>query len=297
MSFNYLPRIISCNHVAGRLDVVMEYVDGETLGSYVEHHGSSPEVVQSLFPQLCAAVSELHGGLGIGASPLIHRDLKPSNIMVSSTPDGGLSVKLIDLGIARRWRDGADSDTIHLGTRAYAPPEQYGFGQTSVCSDVYALGGLLLFCLTGSDPTPGTPIDQQVCRAEVPEVLGRVICRAMALDPQARYQSAQALSEAVQAALVHPAMPAVLPDEASNKKNLASEPPTEPHSSLDWAHLECSCAGAVGLVYCGVGAGNTAPYWQERQHSRVASRNRLSLHGGRLACCYCLRTARQTLAT
>ena len=269
VSFNYLPRIISCNHVAGRLDVVMEYVDGETLESYVEHHGSSPEVVRSLFPQLCAAVSELHGGLGIGASPLIHRDLKPSNIMVSSTPDGGLSVKLIDLGIARRWRDGADSDTIHLGTRAYAPPEQYGFGQTSVCSDVYALGGLLLFCLTGSDPTPGTPIDQQVCRAEVPEVLGRVICRAMALDPQVRYQSAQALSEAVQAALVHPAMPAVLPDEASNKKILRPShllnliPRWTGHiwNAVVLALLALCIAGSVQAILHPTGKNASTPVW------------------------------------
>lgn len=93
---------------------------------------------------------------------MIHRDLKPSNIIVTGanyTPDDGLtfsSLVIIDLGIARVWRDGADADTVKFGTRPYAPPEQYGFGQTSVRSDVYALGALLFFCLTGVDLNQGS---------------------------------------------------------------------------------------------------------------------------------------------
>lgn len=63
---------------------------------------------------------------------MIHRDLKPSNIIVTGancTLDEGLtfsSLVIIDLGIARVWRDGADADTVKFGTRPYAPPEQYG---------------------------------------------------------------------------------------------------------------------------------------------------------------------------
>ena len=57
------------------------------------------------------------------------------------------SLVIIDLGIAHVWRDGADADTVKFGTRPYAPPEQYGFGQTSVRSDIDALGALLFFCL------------------------------------------------------------------------------------------------------------------------------------------------------
>ena len=85
------------------------------------------------------------------AAPVIHRDLKPSNIIVSGanyTPDTGMtfsSLVIIDLGIARVWREGADADTVKFGTRPYAPPEQYGFGQTSVRSDVYALGACCSF--------------------------------------------------------------------------------------------------------------------------------------------------------
>lgn len=93
--------------------------------------------------------------------PVIHRDLKPSNIIVSGVryaADAGMtfsSLVIIDLGIARVWRDGADADTVKFGTRSYAPPEQFGFGQTSVRSDIYALGALLFFCLTGTDLNRG----------------------------------------------------------------------------------------------------------------------------------------------
>lgn len=110
------------------------------------------------------------------------------------------SLVIIDLGIARVWREGADSDTVKFGTRPYAPPEQYGFGQTSVRSDVYALGALLFFCLTGTDPKPGRDMREQCEACDVPALLADVICMAMALDPAKRFASAKALGYAVRAA-------------------------------------------------------------------------------------------------
>ena len=107
---------------------------------------------------------------------------------------------IIDLGIARVWRDGADADTVKFGTRPYAPPEQYGFGQTSVRSDVYALGALLFFCLTGIDPKPGRNMREQCEARGVPAPLADVVCMAMALDPAKRFASAEALGHAARAA-------------------------------------------------------------------------------------------------
>lgn len=146
------------------LDVVMEYVEGETLEALVGRLGATPDYACGLYPVLCKAVGELHAGFAAAGEPgvpVIHRDLKPSNIIVSGVryaADAGMtfsSLVIIDLGIARVWRDGADADTVKFGTRSYAPPEQFGFGQTSVRSDIYALGALLFFCLTGTDPKPG----------------------------------------------------------------------------------------------------------------------------------------------
>ena len=177
--FEHLPRIVDCRRVGDELNVVMEYIEGET------------------------------------SAPVIHRDLKPSNIIVTGanyTPDDGLtfsSLVIIDLGIARVWRDGADTDTVKFGTRPYAPPEQYGFGQTSVRSDVYALGALLFFCLTGVDPKPGLDMREQCEARGIPTPLADVICMSMALDPAKRFASAEALGRATRAAydLIHPVRP------------------------------------------------------------------------------------------
>ena len=206
--YEHLPRIVDCRRVGDELCVVMEYIEGETLGALVGRLGATPDYACELFGALCDAVAELHAGFasaGEMAAPVIHRDLKPSNIIVSGanyTPDTGMtfsSLVIIDLGIARVWREGADADTVKFGTRPYAPPEQYGFGQTSVRSDVYALGALLFFCLTGADPKPGRNMREQCEAYDIPASLADVICMAMALDPDKRFASAKALGHAARA--------------------------------------------------------------------------------------------------
>lgn len=207
--FEHLPRIVDCRRAGDELDVVMEYIEGETLEALVGRLGATPDYARGLFPALCDAVAELHAGFGEAGkapAPIIHRDLKPSNIIVSGVryaADAGMtfsSLVIIDLGIARAWREGADADTVKFGTRPYAPPEQYGFGQTSVRSDVYALGALLFFCLTGVDPKPGLDMREQCEMRGIPTSLADVICMAMALDPAKRFASAEALGRATRAA-------------------------------------------------------------------------------------------------
>lgn len=207
--FEHLPRIVDCRRVGDELDVVMEYVEGETLEALVGRLGATPDYARRLYPALCEAVGELHAGFaaaGEPAVPVIHRDLKPSNIIVSGVryaAEAGMtfsSLVIIDLGIARVWRDGADADTVKFGTRSYAPPEQYGFGQTSVRSDIYALGALLFFCLTGADPKPGRDIREQCEAHGMPTPLADAVCMAMALDPAKRFASTKALGHAVHAA-------------------------------------------------------------------------------------------------
>lgn len=190
-----LPRIIECKAENGSLVVVMEHVPGHTLREVVEaaRPQQREELAARLMPAVCDAASELHTVLD---QPIVHRDLTPGNVMC---PDGDPTTPvLIDLGIARTWRDGAESDTTHLGTRAYAPPEQYGFGQTDVRSDVYALGLLAFFCLTGRDPAPADR-GRDFADPAVPDAWRAVIARAAALDPAARYQTAGELAAALRA--------------------------------------------------------------------------------------------------
>lgn len=237
--FEHLPRIVDCRRAGDELDVVMEYVEGETLEALVGRLGATPDYAHGLFPALCDAVGELHAGFataGEPAVPVIHRDLKPSNIIVSGVryaPNAGMSFSslvIIDLGIARVWRDGADADTVKFGTRPYAPPEQYGFGQTSVRSDVYALGALLFFCLTGADPKPGRDMREQCETSAIPVPLADAICMAMALDPAKRFANAKALGHAVCAAfeLCRPAFsaPGAMPPVAAQAASTASPPPS-----------------------------------------------------------------------
>lgn len=253
--FEHLPRIVDCRRVGDELDVVMEYVEGETLEALVGRLGATPDYACELFGALCDAVGELHDGFAVAGEvpvPVIHRDLKPSNIIVSGVryaTDAGMafsSLVIIDLGIARVWRDGADADTVKFGTRPYAPPEQYGFGQTSVRSDVYALGALLFFCLTGTDPKPGCGMREQCEAHGIPTPLADAICMAMALDPAKRFASAAALGHAALAAYelclpaslcagamrpaaTRAASPASLP---SAQRHLAASPLTPARKSL-----------------------------------------------------------------
>lgn len=185
---SHLPRIVECARQGDELVVVMEHVAGETLADAVANATDRPGLVRRVFPDLCDAVSELHE---LFDPSVIHRDLKPGNVMVS--PGG---VTLIDLGIARAYREGAEQDTTHLGTRAYAPPEQFGFGQTDVTSDVYALGMLLFFCLVGRDPTPGDREGGFVASG-VPEGLRGVVQCATELDPARRFASVHSFKRAL----------------------------------------------------------------------------------------------------
>lgn len=185
-----LPRILECREAGGSLVVVMEHVPGHTLREVIETAapGQRLALTERLFPAICAAVEELHTAL---EQPIIHRDLTPGNIIC---PDGDPTAPvLIDLGIARSWREDAETDTTHFGTRAYAPPEQFGFGQTDVRSDVYALGLLALFCLTGRDPVPADR-ERGFADPAVPEAWRAVIAQAAELDPNRRFLGVEELA-------------------------------------------------------------------------------------------------------
>ncbi len=196
MRFAHLPHIIECYKTATELVVISEYVVGETLEALRARCGGSEEFAGRVFPAVCDAVMELHEGFD---PPIVHRDLKPANVIVTDT---GTSYRatLIDFGIARRYRADASADTTHFGTRLYAPPEQYGFGQTSVRSDVYALGMVLLFCLTGADAAV-QPTRESLEAAGIRESLARIVLRATAFDPAERFGSARELQRAVVCAM------------------------------------------------------------------------------------------------
>lgn len=231
--FRHLPRLLDVHEEAGRLVVVMEYIPGATLAEVIRaaDPAQRPGLAARLMPVICDAVSELHEAFD---SPIIHRDLTPANIVC---PEGDpTSPILIDLGIARSWREDATSDTTHFGTRAYAPPEQFGFGQTDVRSDVYALGMLALFCLLGRDPLPDDR-NRGFALPGVPEPWRAVVSRACALDPAERHATARELGLALRAVGKSQELPA--------NDTLPTEPATlQPESAA-------SAAGKAGRAHDG----------------------------------------------
>lgn len=189
--FAHVPRIVECYKTGRELVVVSEFIPGETLDAFVNEVGPSLGLSLSVVPVVCAAVAELHKAFD---PPVVHRDLKPANIIVSEGPSG-LSATLIDFGIARRYREGAAADTVRFGTRSYAPPEQYGFGQTSVRSDIYALGMIALFCITGEE-AHGQPSAESLAHAGVTGPYADAILQATSFDPGRRFASAEAFCTA-----------------------------------------------------------------------------------------------------
>ena len=198
-TFDHIPQIRECYARESDLVVVMQFVEGKTLQDVVYEHDPSVELASAVFPTICDAVAELHEAFD---PPLIHRDLKPSNVMVSGISAGtgaveatSCKVTIIDFGIARDYREGATTDTVHFGTRDFAPPEQFGFGQTTASSDVYALGMLLFFCLTETMPTPETRT-AGFPDARIPDDFRRLIVQATSFDPAQRFNSVRALKAA-----------------------------------------------------------------------------------------------------
>lgn len=199
--FVHLPRIFECYATSSSLTVLIEFVHGNTLQEYVELNGPSGHLALRIFPLVCDAVRELHEAFD---PPAIHRDLTPANIIVSDS-----SVTLIDLGIARIFHPEAARDTTYFGTRAYAPPEQFGFGQTDVRSDVYTLGKVLAFCAgaSGQESTrEATAPEDRTCEGAAPTAspidprIAAIIAKATQLDPAQRYQSVADLKAAFSSA-------------------------------------------------------------------------------------------------
>ena len=144
-----LPRIVDIIDREDTIYIVMDFIEGESLDKILTENGPLPEEeVINWACQVCDVLDYLHSR----TPPIIYRDLKPSNLMLK--PNGVICI--IDFGIAREYKEMNTSDTNILGTKGYAPPEQYS-GQTDERSDIYALGMTMHHLLTGIDPRKGEP--------------------------------------------------------------------------------------------------------------------------------------------
>jgi serine/threonine protein kinase len=181
----------------------MEHVPGEDLERSVRRAGALPlSRACDVACQVAGALAEAH------QQGLIHRDIKPSNILL--TPEG--QAKLLDFGLVRCVRDSRRTEPgVVLGSLDYMPPEQACAGTVDHRADLYALGGVLYWCLTGKTPFPTRdtfteqllarqnqePPSLLAARPEVPPELAAVLGRLMALRPEDRFPTAQAVVNAL----------------------------------------------------------------------------------------------------
>lgn len=185
LDYPSLPRIVDIIEKETVIYVVMDYIEGETLSSVLSREGAQPqEVVIEWAKELCRVLDYLH----TQNPPIIYRDMKPANIMLQ--PNG--NIKLIDFGIAREYKEQNLADTVSLGTKGYAAPEQFGGkGQTDARTDVYCLGVTLYHLLTGQNPCE-PPYEIYPIRYWNPQLssgLEAIIQKCTQLNPEDRYQS------------------------------------------------------------------------------------------------------------
>ncbi|MDR2571993.1 MAG: serine/threonine protein kinase [Oscillospiraceae bacterium] len=177
-----VPKLTDSFETEESVYVVREYVQGKPLDEMEEP--LSELAVLNIGTQLCDILAYLHTQL----PPVIHRDIKPSNVII----DGDGKVCLIDFGIARLYKETAVKDTKYAATDGFSSPEQYGYMQTDALSDIFSLGKLLCWILTGSDDI-----------IEIDGIknhrLKKVVKKCAAFAPENRYKTAAT----VKAALLH----------------------------------------------------------------------------------------------
>ena len=215
----FLPRIFDLKMGGdGYCYTVMEYIPGETLRQYVTRRGALNQK-QTVFwlRQLCQAVVYMHGQ----NPPVIHSDIKPENIMITTSGD----ICLIDFNASLELRD--ESAEAVAATAGYAAPEQYdvpldrfgdprlltpeqlpvyemacqaqGMGRVTVRTDLYAVGAVAYFMLTGYNPAPWNQDRISLERYDITlgDPLRQVIERCMELRPAARFSSGKEVLRAL----------------------------------------------------------------------------------------------------
>ena len=190
--------------------MAMEHLEGMDLATLVDEVGPLPVArVVRFARQACAALSEAHD------AGVVHRDVKPDNLFVCRLGDEDDFLKMLDFGIAKIEGSEEASVTragwVH-GTPSYMSPEACNGAGVDARSDIYSLGAVIYFLLTGVPPfqaptgaavmlahvseEPEPPSSRGV---RVPADLERVVLRCLDKDPDARFQSARELDEALAA--------------------------------------------------------------------------------------------------
>lgn len=275
--------------------MMMEFVRGRTLEEVIRHEGAlDVERAVRLFCQALDGIAHAHA-LGV-----IHRDIKPANVMLTATDD----VKVMDFGIARVLGTARQTKTGRLvGTLEYMSPEQMRGQETDTRADIYSLGVLLYEMLTGRVPFQCNS-DYELMRAQVedqppsprefngniPLPVELAVMRALAKDPQARYQSAAEfratlISAVPAAALKQEPVNLVVEAEPPMKATRFASGQAESNSPYDWQSPDLQFTGTQAPQPRGRQSGfdsNTGTYTLKLPSAVLAARQRFEAHFGPL---------------
>lgn len=185
LSYAQFPRVIDEGRRGDIPFLVISYIEGESLGEILSKRSLRMDEVYSFGSQICEMFLYLHSRV----PAVIYRDLKPDNLILQR--DGRLA--LIDFGAAREYKEGQRRDTMLLGTRGFAAPEQFGnMGQTDEKTDIYTIGRLFYVFLGGEDGL-------EDCKEQE---LVQMIRKCMSVDRKDRYDSVKDVWNILQRARV-----------------------------------------------------------------------------------------------
>ena len=285
-----LVRIYDLDFHDNRPFLVMEYVHGRNLEDFARDEPVSHRRAAALVAKLAEvmAVAHRHG--------ITHCDIKPKNILIDKLGEP----RLIDFGMARlrhAWSDRVDSSVG--GTVAYMAPEQarLELDRIGPRSDLFALGGVLYFLLSGSAPFQGQTHEEVWDRArrcdfepaalraaKVPRRLERICLNAMAAEPAGRYATAEALAKALGSYLRRPRLMAasalipLVPAVAFGAWSLRPSPARSPILPAPFPHMAPASSALTGeltvRVWSEEGGGKRGMRVDEPAHCRFFPANR-----------------------
>lgn len=175
-----LVKIIDTYLIEDKCVVIEEYIKGETLENKLVREGGQPlSVAEKFLIDLCDGLTFLH------KNDIIHRDLSLKNILVTQSGD----LKICDYDISRTIKEEGKQDTAVLGTAGYAAPEQFGYAQTDQRSDIYSLGVVLNYILTGVHP--------HITIYNLNRKYKNIIIKATSMDKNDRYKKVSQIKELV----------------------------------------------------------------------------------------------------
>jgi len=196
LSHPLIAPVITIGETSNFVYIIKPYIEGITLKTHIDTYGTMTETIVKIIAQQLVAIFHYLNSKPI---PIVYRDLKPENIIIY----GNFNICLIDIESIRLVSPVNNTDTFYIGTSGYASPEQFGFCQTDVRSDIYTIGATLFYLLTGQSPSLRSIEQSNIDSLHKVNYLGRnntllkVINRCMEFNPADRYQTVHQLEQAL----------------------------------------------------------------------------------------------------